>query len=157
MHAKNILKPTPVRWHNWINGKTRGPGRGLPLVMALWLPMTGCSLMGGQETILPQNGASMKDVYEGHFNQMGLASRTQRARLDLGNAGPVGGNLAGFTREADTEIQSLFPRLPNPSLVLYVFPHLTADRQPVPGYATSFPLYDKTEYALPGETEGREQ
>ena len=45
-----------------------------------------------------------------------------------------------------------FPRLPNPSLVMYVFPHLAgAERTPVPGYATTFPLYERVEYALPGE------
>jgi conjugative transfer region lipoprotein (TIGR03751 family) len=37
-------------------------------------------------------------------------------------------------------------------LVMYVFPHLAgAERVPVPGYATTFPLYERIEYALPGE------
>ena len=117
------------------------------------LALTGCSAMGDKESILPQEGASMKDVYDAHFKHSSL--KKQHSRVELGNAGAGDGNLAGFTREADTEIQSLFPKLQNPSLVMYVFPHLTATGQPVPGYATPFTLYEKTEYALPGETEGR--
>lgn len=44
-----------------------------------------------------------------------------------------------------------FQRLPNPDLVMYVFPHLARGRYPVPGYYTAFPLYETVEYALPGE------
>ena len=35
---------------------------------------------------------------------------------------------------------------------MFVFPHL-AEREgvPVPGYATTFPMYERVEYALPGE------
>jgi conjugative transfer region lipoprotein (TIGR03751 family) len=109
--------------------------------------------MGSKDSILPQEGASMKDVYDAHFKHSSL--KKQHSRVELGNAGSGDGNLAGFTREADSEIQSLFPKLQNPSLVMYVFPHLTATGQPVPGYATPFTLYEKTEYVLPGETEGR--
>ena len=59
--------------------------------------------------------------------------------------------LVGYTREAHTEIEALFPVLPNPQLLLYVYPHLGEDGAPVPGYATAFPLYERVEYALPGE------
>ena len=60
-------------------------------------------------------------------------------------------DLAGFTREAANELQVKFPRLPNPELVLYVFPHFSPKGRPIPGYTTSFLLYEKDEYALPGE------
>ena len=60
--------------------------------------------------------------------------------------------LEGYTRDAYNEIETTFPRLPNPTLVMYVFPHLaTEERVPVPGYATTFPMYERVEYALPGE------
>jgi conjugative transfer region lipoprotein (TIGR03751 family) len=62
------------------------------------------------------------------------------------------GDLAGYSREAFNELDVTFPRLPNPSLVMYVFPHLAGpERTPVPGYATTFPMYERIEYALPGE------
>jgi conjugative transfer region lipoprotein (TIGR03751 family) len=50
-----------------------------------------------------------------------------------------------------------FQRLPNPDLVMYVFPHLARGRYPVPGYYTAFPLYETVEYALPGELPQRLQ
>ena len=35
---------------------------------------------------------------------------------------------------------------------MYVFPHLAgSERVPVPGYATTFTLYERVEYAMPGE------
>ncbi|WP_134563401.1 TIGR03751 family conjugal transfer lipoprotein, partial [Pseudomonas aeruginosa] len=41
---------------------------------------------------------------------------------------------------------------PNPDLVMYVFPHLAGtDPVPVPGYSTVFPLYQRVQYAMPGE------
>ena len=64
-------------------------------------------------------------------------------------------HYAGFVREAANEIDAIFPRLPNPTMVMYIFPHLSGEeRTPVPGYVTTFPLYEKVEYALPGEVSG---
>lgn len=57
-----------------------------------------------------------------------------------------------YTRTAQNEIERQFHRLPNPDLVMYVFPHLAGtDPVPVPGYSTVFPLYQRVQYALPGE------
>ena len=59
---------------------------------------------------------------------------------------------ARYTRTAQNEIYRQFHRLPNPDLVMYVFPHLAGtDPVPVPGYSTVFPLYQRVQYALPGE------
>ena len=75
-------------------------------------------------------------------------------RQELGDRPPGDqeSELHGYTRDAYNELNVLFPRLPNPTLVLYVFPHLAGEEGvPVPGYATAFPMYERTEYALPGE------
>ena len=57
-----------------------------------------------------------------------------------------------YTRTAENEIKSQFHRLPNPDLVMYVFPHLAGSEPvPVPGYSTVFPFYRQLQYALPGE------
>ncbi|MBP2170713.1 conjugative transfer region lipoprotein (TIGR03751 family) [Erwinia toletana] len=59
-----------------------------------------------------------------------------------------------YSRNATNEIHQLFPRLPDPDMVLYIFPHLAGNRTtPVPGYSTVFPFYSHTQYALPGERE----
>ena len=62
------------------------------------------------------------------------------------------GDAPGYTRTAANELEMLFPRLPNPDVYIYVPPHLATElRIPVPGYTTAVPLYDRVEYALPGE------
>lgn len=61
---------------------------------------------------------------------------------------------AGYTRTAVTEIYNQFPRLPNPDITLYIFPHLSGgkgEQVPIPGYTTVFPLYVRPHYAQPGE------
>ncbi|WP_243830814.1 TIGR03751 family conjugal transfer lipoprotein [Thiosulfatimonas sediminis] len=60
-------------------------------------------------------------------------------------------NYNPYTRDVMSETDMLFPMLPNPSLVMYVYPHISHSGVPVPGYATSFKLYETDHYALPGE------
>lgn len=58
-----------------------------------------------------------------------------------------------YTRTSANEIKVLFPRLPNPDISLFIYPHLaTKNEVPIPGYATVIPLYAQVEYALPGES-----
>lgn len=60
-----------------------------------------------------------------------------------------------YSRSAANELRFLFPRLPNPDIYIYVLPHLATEaRVPVPGYTTAVPLYERVEYALPGELDG---
>lgn len=63
---------------------------------------------------------------------------------------PVRSN-ADYTRTEAKELHGLFPRLPNPDLCMYVFPHLSPENATVPGYTSCFSMYDKNQYALPGE------
>jgi len=134
----------------------RRPDRAAPgLILALGLlAMAGC---GGKANVLPEDGPTMKEIYDVHFGQMrGGAIEDARAKLGQDRAGrgiaPGDGDLYRYTRDAQNEIEGIFPRLPNPTLVMYVFPHLSgAEGAPVPGYSTSFPMYTGVEYALPGE------
>ena len=114
-------------------------------------------LLGGcastKEAVLPQDGPSMQAIYDAHMGEM-AAQDPSVVREALGCRGVSSGegDLAGYSREAFNELDVRFPRLPNPSLVMYVFPHLAGpERTPVPGYATTFPMYERVEYALPGE------
>ena len=113
--------------------------------------LVGCA--GSKDTILPQDGPSMKAIYDAHLHEMN-AQDPLILRHELGDRPIITGEAAleGYTRDAASEIDMTFPRLPNPRLVMYVFPHLAGDDQvPVPGYATAFPFYERVEYALPGE------
>lgn len=115
------------------------------------LVLAGCA--STKDTVLPQDGPSMKAIYEGHVHEMN-ADNPQVIRGELGDWPIVAGEAAlhGYTRDAFNEIDVLFPRLPNPTLVMYIFPHLAGDAgAPVPGYTTAFPMYEQVEYALPGE------
>ena len=115
------------------------------------LVLAGCA--STKDAVLPQDGPSMQAIYEDHVNTMN-AQDPQVIRGELGHRPVVTGEatLYGYTREAFNEIDVLFPRLPNPTLVMYVFPHLAGEAHaPVPGYTTAFPMYEQVEYALPGE------
>ncbi len=122
--------------------------------ISLLLPLL---LLGGcastKDAVLPQDGPSMEAIYDAHMVAL-AAQDPVVVRGALGTRPITTGeaDLDGYTREAFTELDITFPRLPNPSLVMYVFPHLAgAERNPVPGYTTTFPLYERVEYALPGE------
>ena len=125
----------------------------LPVVL---ISLAGCA--GSKDTILPADGPSMKTIYTKHFNDIGM-NGTMSVRQEL-KARPLNNELAdldGYVRDAYNELDTLFPRLPNPTLVMYVFPHLAGvERLPVPGYSTTFPMYRQVEYALPGEVPGKE-
>ncbi len=114
----------------------------LTLIIALGLinlVLAGCA--STKESVLPQDGPSMKAIYEQHTQEMSvrdpLAVRESLGKRPIGDGADA---LAGYTREAFDEIDTIFPRLPNPSLAMYVFPHLAGEEQvPVPGYVTTFP------------------
>lgn len=125
------------------------------LLAVCLISMVSACATPGKDELLPQDGPTMEQVYRNHVsngegesaqggsNHAGILER----QIKTGDA-----DWEGYTRNAGNEIQSIFPRLPNPTLVMYVYPHLsTSSRLPVPGYSTSFPMYDRPEYALPGE------
>jgi conjugative transfer region lipoprotein (TIGR03751 family) len=141
------------------------------------ISLVGLAGCGSKQSVLPQDGPSMLDIYYGHFE--GRPPAPEAGREDNAAPGKAAGGgrqgreralgvarttlaergdesdlaLVGYTRTVATETKALFPPLGNPEIVLYVFPHLAGpERLPVPGYSTVFPLYPRTEYALPGET-----
>ncbi len=127
-----------------------------PIVTIAWISLALGGCASTKESVLPQDGPSMRAIYDAHFEGIG-ADDPYVLRRELGTR-PLGDDdvdLAGYSRTAHTELETIFPRLPNPTLVMYVFPHLAgSERVPVPGYATTFTLYERVEYALPGEVPG---
>ena len=112
----------------------------LPLCAAISLmALTGCAA-----NKIPESTRTMADIYGA-----GDASTT-RLKREINNGGA---DLVGYTREAATELTTRFPQVPNPTLTLYVFPHLTKDGLPIPGYITEFSMYASAPFALPGETD----
>ena len=122
--------------------------------LAITLLVSACST--SKDELLPHGDNTMMDVWE-QGTSGSSTSTTGRILTDARQSlrRPLEANPADtsrFTRTAQNEIYSQFKRLPNPDLVMYVFPHLAgSDPAPIPGYSTVFPLYQRVQYALPGE------
>lgn len=131
-----------------------------PVVM---LALYGAVLAGcasNTEELLSHRSPPMVDVWRQHTASTGgpaprqvldarLSLRRPLAAADVQARPSIN---AGYSRTAENEIHSQFRRLPNPNLVMYVFPHLAGSEQvPVPGYSTVFPLHQRVHYALPGD------
>lgn len=123
------------------------------VLLASLVTLTGCST--SKDDMLPAGDGTMLDLWQNKASSRHTALDARQAlRRDLNarEAGQVREVDESYTRTAQSEISQQFPRLPNPDLVMYVFPHLTAEGTlPVPGYSTVFPLYNRVQYALPGE------
>lgn len=117
----------------------------------LWMII--CSLLVGcgtsKEKIFPHTGQTMKDVWNRSVGDINY-SRQQLRRHIENDIMEI--EIADHTRNAINEINSLFKRLPNPDLIMFVYPHLASDEEiPVPGYSTIFTFYNHVRYAMPGE------
>lgn len=121
-------------------------------VMAVALILCGCSTTKDQ--LLTHDNRTMLDIWNSDSPRRSAITTQDIAHSGLArkrttSAGPA---QISYTRTAHNEILSQFHRLPNPDLVMFVFPHLSGTEPvPIPGYSTVFPLYQKVQYALPGE------
>jgi len=158
---------------NWINTHQLK----IPVLIGS-LVLGGCAT---QETILPPSERKMADIYREAMDEveasvvetfdpeaicasLELEEETEACQEKLTehakavyrqiDSDPVDQPLdyIEYTRTTVSELDNLFPRLENPDLVIYVYPHLaTRTRAPIPGYTTVVPLYERVEYRLPGE------
>lgn len=135
----------------WIDGLT---------LLAIVVALGGCAT--SKDKLLPHDDATMLDIWNvgtagsarggQAARQLLDARQTLRRPLTEADVQAAPGVQARYTRSAANEVYRQFHRLPNPDLVMYVFPHLAgSDPVPVPGYTTVFPLYQRVQYALPGE------
>ena len=122
------------------------------------LTLSGCSVVGSRESPLKEVTAgspTVLDVYRGKAPaSQPAAKETARDRLAReAVVRPVGqgDELTQRYWSALEPLQQRFARVPNPDLVMVVYPHLAKGKYPVPGYVTVFPMYERAEYAMPGE------
>jgi len=126
----------------------------LLFVMSVALVLSGCAT--SKEELLPAGEQTMLELWQGKTAGGGqrhaLAAReTLRRPLTVTEQQGMNAEAYSYSRTQESEISQQFPRLPNPDMVMYVFPHLAGGTSPVPGYSTVFPFYSRTQYALPGE------
>jgi conjugative transfer region lipoprotein (TIGR03751 family) len=128
--------------------------------LILALVLSGCATH--KEKLLPHGDVTMLDVWNQATAGDLSGARPSRALLDARESlrrpltGVSMGSLSqegeSYTRTAENEVDRQFFRLPNPDLVMYVFPHLGGTEPvPVPGYSTVFPFFSRVQYAMPGE------
>jgi conjugative transfer region lipoprotein (TIGR03751 family) len=130
------------------------------LAVSIQTFLTGCATR--KEKLLPHGDSTMLDVWTANTaggltsvrpsRVLADARASLRRPLSAADLTAAASDTTNYTRDAQNEIDRLFVRLPNPDLVMYVFPHLAGDHPvPVPGYSTVFPFYESVQYALPGE------
>jgi conjugative transfer region lipoprotein (TIGR03751 family) len=132
--------------------------RSCALALTL-LALAGCATR--KDALLPHGNATMLDIWNAYAGAGGTAGEASQELLDARQVlrrPLIDGHResliepAGYTRTAENEITRQFKRLPDPDLVMYVFPHLAGhDPVPVPGYSTVFPFYRGVHYAMPGD------
>jgi conjugative transfer region lipoprotein (TIGR03751 family) len=136
--------------------------KGLALAVAV-AALGGCAT--SKEDLLTHGDRTMMDIWQqeagdGAGGSAGQAVRRQlldarqslRRPLTEVDVQATPAEQMRYTRTARNEVHRQFQRLPNPDLVMYVYPHLAGtDPVPVPGYTTVFPLHQRIQYAMPGE------
>ncbi len=125
----------------------------ITIASVLFLALTGCST--SKEEMLPAGDSTMLELWQGKdgggtSRQAAAARETLHRSLTDNERHQATERELSYSRTQESEISQQFPRLPNPDMVMYIYPHL-ADSSPVPGYSTVFPFYSQTQYAMPGE------
>lgn len=128
----------------------------LGLVCAVAL--SACSVAGPRESPLNEVTKGSPTVSQVYRGQASAATDAADVRERLHSSSAMRPLNADDARESAywtplQPMQQRFARVPNPDLVMVVFPHLAKGKYPVPGYVTVFPMYEQTHYALPGEIE----
>ncbi len=109
---------------------------------------------------MPKGSVSMAQAYNTAINGTDGTAGTgtlehDRAKVAVLRRQSLKANANTANTHASIDrLQRQFPRLPDPSIVMYVYPHEVgsgSNETPVPGYSTLFPLYQHVIYALPGE------
>lgn len=127
--------------------KTRSPL--IPILIASLL--SACSTTPKSEQLLPDSGPTTLEllgVGSESGDYYGNGVRADYLGTPLVSAYAPNNN---YSFAHVDELRRDFHQVPNPQIVAYVYPHLTGDDMPVPGYYTMFNLYDQNHYALSSE------
>ena len=140
--------------HKWFN---------FSIWLSVVLCIAGCHSVSGN--VIPEGGPPMETIYDSmgasqttdHAKTLTAAEQTDNIEAELAIKDIRQQNTKTTSRSFSTtpainSMNTVFHKLPNPELKLYVYPHLAgSDELPIPGYYTAFNVYEKTHYALPNE------
>jgi conjugative transfer region lipoprotein (TIGR03751 family) len=161
---------TGRRWapRSGVGGRRTAGVVTLGVALAALPILVGCSVSGPRESPVlgvTRGSPSVVDIYRAPGGSgraaddaaagQGLLSARERLDAQAYRRPVAPGD--GDTQRYGSAVEPLrqrFARVPNPELVMVVFPHLAKGQYPVPGYVTVFPMYEQANlYALPGEVE----
>ena len=123
--------------------------RTVGLSITLTSVLAACS---SKDAMLPVPDQDMKAVYNQHMNGVGDGKLLDKRTLIRRDMTEDDVELTDYVRTEKNQLQAKFKRIPNPTMYMFVAPHLASDTQvPIPGYLTEFKMWDTDHYALPGE------
>lgn len=134
----------------------------LVMLAAISINLTACSSMRGN--VVPQKGPTMEQVYDSMGSSSSSLNGTSYSSTSLNtqdgdqdlkkirqdNRRSMAMKSSSLPEQVSASaIHREFRELPNPSLKVYIYPHLAGnDEVPVPGYYTVFNGYNQDYYAL---------
>ena len=98
-----------------------------------------------------ENSITLRELKESRSLVRGVSGLQGKISLWSDN------QLQGFSRSQANELDNVFPQFPNPTIYIYIDPHITSDGLPIPGVTTKTKLMKRSEYALPHELHSLEQ
>lgn len=133
----------------------------LPAAVLAACLLAGCSVGGPRQSpikAVTDGSPTVVEIYRGEGRVIGgTRSDAPRDALRADSTPRAVAAGDGDTQRYWSAIEPMrqrFARVPNPDLVMVVYPHLAKGQYPVPGYVTVFPMYEQANlYALPGEVE----
>jgi len=120
----------------------------LTKLRGLFLALNAAFIVGcaTEPLLLPDAGPTSLEVFHGQSSESISDGRVNHATYTTYRP-----EIQSYTRTATSEIDNLFPQVPNQVLTGFVYPHLGSTGHPIPSYSTAFPLYEQTHFAQPGE------
>lgn len=128
---------TTLSTHCWVQIPTQL--KSIYWAMLFSLLLTGCGANPKKEIFNPEN-PTMESILLGNDASVSTYSYRAHSRDEaVAHNGTVNPN------------QILFRELDNPTLFLYIEPHVTAQQTYIPGMTVPLKRYREVEFALPGE------
>lgn len=136
--------------------------RKLTVILSLSVLTVACSGKPSQKSMLPDGGPTTKQVYEAHLGgRFQGKSQVASNNDDSPYSGVIGQRVLSIndaqSSSSSNELDGIrrdFRKVANPEIVGYIYPHLSTNNHPVPGYFTLFNLYESDSYAV-SRSEGR--
>ena len=110
---------------------------------------TGCTTSSAD--LYDENSVTLKQLQSQRGSSHGEAGLKDKVSLWSDN------QLQAFSRTQANELENIFPQMPNPTIYIYIDPHITQGGLPIPGVTTKTKMMMRDQYALPHEVYKLEQ